>query len=77
MQGAMTETSIVVSLIERFGLGMGIALVCMYFYRKDVLQRDQERVELLKECFTVIKENTKIIAEHTAMIKPYMEGEEV
>lgn len=72
----MTETNILVSIIERFGLGMGIALVCMWFYRKDVLQRDQERAELLKECFTVIKENTKIIAEHTAMIKDYMEGED-
>jgi len=72
----MAETNIAISLIERFGLGIGIALVCMYFYRKDVLQRDQERAELLKECFTVIKENTKIIAEHTAMIKAYMEGED-
>lgn len=72
----MNETNLFVSFIERFGLGAGIAMVCMWFYRKDILQRDQERIELLKECFNVIKENTKIIAEHTAMIKAYMEGED-
>lgn len=72
----MTPDTTIVSIFKDLGVGVGFGLVCMLFYRKDILRREQEITSLLQECFAVIRENTKIIAEHTAMIKAYMESEE-
>lgn len=62
-----------VTIVERLGTGVGFGLVCMYFYRNDILSREAQTAALLQECIAVIRNNSSIIAKHTSLLKMYME----
>ncbi len=66
---------LIMSGIERYGLGVALALVVGYFYRRDLLSRDSEHAALLKECMDVIKQNSAVIAAHTEIIRNFMADE--
>lgn len=76
LQQAVEPGVSLVSVFKELGVGVGFGFVCMWFYRTDILRREQAMSLLLQECLAVIKENTRIIAEHTSMIKAYMEEED-
>ncbi len=65
-----------VNAFKELGVGVGFGIVCMWFYRKDVMQREAETAMLLRECMDVIKNNSAIIAEHTVLLRAYFEQEE-
>lgn len=65
-----------VTLVERLGTGVGFGLVCMYFYRKDILARESQNATLLQECIAVIRNNSAIIAEHTSLLGRYIKDQD-
>ncbi len=68
--------SALLAAFRELGVGVGFGLVCMWFYRKDVMRRESETALLLRECMDVLKNNSAIISEHTALLKAYFEQEE-